>query len=98
MNDPKRIAQLFFAAYDAQDIEGMIGSFAEDAKARVLCLFGAASTRSGGPFRRSCHAYLPPRMRMTRRLSRRKTTCFAKSENGTRQVCKQKPYRRTTTS
>jgi hypothetical protein len=37
-------------------------------------------------------------MRMTRRLSRRKTTCFAKSENGTRQVCKQKPYRRTTTS
>jgi len=33
MNDPKAIAQQFFAAYDGQDIEGMIACFADDAKA-----------------------------------------------------------------
>jgi ketosteroid isomerase-like protein len=33
MNDLKAIAQKFFAAYDGQDIEGMVDCFADEAKA-----------------------------------------------------------------
>jgi len=33
MKDPKTIAQEFFAAYDAHDVEGMVACCADDAKA-----------------------------------------------------------------